>query len=218
MASMKRILAYLKSIIYWTLHEWQYSIIGLLGVAYALLFVFYSGTTECAVRINGMLLQLLGILTVAWGIYKTRKEFRHPSILTVWRQRFSRFPLFRKRSDTASGNAKMATLTSFGHGPDSFVAVPGAKIEERVKALEENLSKLYVNVSNLQIAIDKEFRKHANNLEQEKGIREKEDRNIYAKLEAAETGGLHISAMGTFWLFIGVIMSSMSNELAKWLI
>ena len=35
-------------------------------------------------------------------------------------------------------------------------------------------------------------------------------------LKGAETGGLHVSAMGAFWLLAGVTMGTIPDDLARW--
>jgi hypothetical protein len=37
------------------------------------------------------------------------------------------------------------------------------------------------------------------------------------KLEATGTGGIHISAIGASWLFVGVILSTAAVEIVQWL-
>jgi hypothetical protein len=47
--------------------------------------------------------------------------------------------------------------------------------------------------------------------------REAADKEIMSALEASSTGGVSISAIGALWLFVGVILSTASQELARWL-
>lgn len=63
--------------------------------------------------------------------------------------------------------------------------------------------------------MDQKFRSHADFLKREERTRAQEDQAIREKLEATETGGLHISAMGVLWLFIGVTLSTAATEIAK---
>jgi len=213
---MRKILLWLKSIFYW-LVEWRYFCLGLLVVAVPVFFGLGYGADEATIRITGMVLQLLGILTVAWGIHTTRKEFGHPSIFAVWHQRLSRFPSFGKRVVTGTAHITLPGMTGTGRPHPSVSAGPEATIEARVQALEENLQIVHDRVRQTQNEMDQGFRKYSEALKQEEQVRDKEDQNIRAKLEATETGGLHISAMGAFWLFVGVTMSTVPVELAKWL-
>jgi len=65
--------------------------------------------------------------------------------------------------------------------------------------------------------MDQRFRSHVDDLKQEERNRAREDQSIREKLEATETGGLHISVMGALWLFVGVTLSTGASEIARWL-
>ncbi len=211
---MRNILLWLKSIFHW-LVEWGYFCLGLLVVAVPVFFGLRYGANEAMIRFTGMVLQLLGIGTVAWGIHTTRKEFGHPSIFTVWHQRLSRFPPFGQRVVTGTTDITLPGMTFTGRGHTSVSAGSEATIEARVQAVEENLQIVHDRVSQTQNEMDQELRKYSEALKQEEQVRAKEDQNIRAKMEATVTGGLHISAIGAFWLFVGVIMSTDPFELAK---
>ncbi|HAL56329.1 MAG: hypothetical protein A2X96_12455 [Syntrophobacterales bacterium GWC2_56_13] len=214
---MKKTLAWLKSIVHW-LVEWRLFCFAFLVVAAPAGFIVFVDASETVIRITGMLLQLLGIGTVAWGIHITRKEFGHPSVFAVWRKRLSRFPPFCGRLVTGSAHITLSgggTVSARGYG--SLSAGPNPTIEARVQALEENLKLVNDRVSQTQNEMDREFRKQSDTLKQEQQVRADEDQHIRAKMEATETGGLHISAMGALCLFVGVIMSSVASELAMWL-
>jgi hypothetical protein len=62
--------------------------------------------------------------------------------------------------------------------------------------------------------MDEEFQKSADAMKREENSRQEEDKAIREKLEATGTGGVHISAIGASWLFVGVILSTGSAELA----
>jgi len=86
-----------------------------------------------------------------------------------------------------------------------------------VEALEKNVKYISDRIDRIQTEMDQNARAQQQVLEQEQQTRAKEDEELRAKLEATETGGLRISAMGALWLFVGVTMSTAAPELAKWL-
>ena len=65
--------------------------------------------------------------------------------------------------------------------------------------------------------MDEEFRKTAEALKNEEKTRQVEDNALHKKLEATGTGGVHISAIGASWLFVGVALSTASVEIAGFL-
>ncbi|MBU1706172.1 hypothetical protein KKG19_05625 [Patescibacteria group bacterium] len=213
---MRKLLPWLKSILH-SLVEWRLFFLGFLVVAAPAGFIVFVGAGEAAIRITGMVLQLLGIGTVAWGIHTTRKEFGHPSAFAVWRKRLNRFPPFVGRVATGSAHITLPAMTVSARGYGSIGAGANPTIDARVQALEENLKLVNDRVSQIQNEMDQEFRKQSNALKQEQQVRSDEDQHIRAKIESTETGGLHISAMGALWLAVGVIMSAIPSELAMWL-
>jgi hypothetical protein len=63
--------------------------------------------------------------------------------------------------------------------------------------------------------MDEELRKTADALKREAQSRQTEDTAIREKLEATGTGGVHISAIGASWLFVGVVLSTAATEIAQ---
>lgn len=212
---MRKLLAWLKAILHW-LVEWRLFCLGSFVVAAPVGFIVFVCAGEAVIRIAGMVLQLLGIGTVAWGIHITRKEFGHSSVFTVWRKRLNRFPAFGDNGATGSANITLPLMTVSGRGYSSVSAGTNPTIDARIQALEENLKLVNDRVSHTQNEMDQGFRKQTDVLKQEQQIRSDEDQHIRAKMELTNTGGLHISAMGALWLAIGVIMSSIPSELAVW--
>jgi hypothetical protein len=213
---MRKITPCLKDI-FSSLVERKYFCLGLLVVAVPVFLGLHYGADEAMIRITGMVLQLFGIGTVALGIHKTRREFGHPSIFRVWHQRLKRFLPFGKREVTGTAHITLPGVTCNARGHASVSVEPGATIEARVQALEENLQIVHNRINQAQNEMDQEFRKCSEALKHEERARDREDQKILSKLEATATGGLHISAMGALWLFVGVIMSTIPAELAKWL-
>jgi hypothetical protein len=212
---VKQLLAWLKAMYHW-LAEWRFFCLGLFAVVIPIGLIVLVCADESVIRIAGMVLQLMGIGTVAWGIHITRKQFGHPSIFTVWRKRLNRCPAFGNRGGTGSGSGTLPALTSNGYSGSSVSADTNQTIDARIQALEKNLRLVNDRVSRIQYEMGQEFLKQTASLMQEQKIRSDEDQHIRAKMESTSTGGLHISAMGTLWLVVGVIMSSIPSELAVW--
>jgi hypothetical protein len=179
--------------------------------------VLKYGRSESSIRIIGMVLQLLGILTVAWGIHQTRALFGHPSILTLSRQWLSRFPRYGASRKLIIADMTLPLMIGRARGHSWAHAGPDATLEARVEVLEKNLNDANQRINQAFEEMDQQFIKHSGTLETEQQIRAREDQNILSKLETTETGGLYISAMGALWLFVGVTLSTVSTELAKWL-
>lgn len=182
-----------------------------------LVFALRTSASEPTIRIMGLALQVLGIATVAWGIRETRALFGHDDLFTIAKKWFVRVPVYGGRVVSGSVNLTEGGDTAHFLGCVSSTASPNATVEERVSVLEKNVQHLNERIDEAQTEMDQGFRAQSSALEEEKHNRSNEDQLLSAKLEATETGGLHISAMGALWLFIGVSLSTASVELSAWL-
>jgi len=212
---MTKLVRWLRALFFWLL-EARIFWLALLVAGGAIACVTQPCVTEATIRIVGMLLQLLGIGTVAWGIRETRSLFGRPSLVELSRQWLGRFPRLTPISFTGTSSA-MLTLGGTAQGYGTASASLNATIEERVVALERNIHLLHERISGTQHLIDSGLRKQAEALKEEASKRAEDVQGVNAKLEATETGGLHISAMGALWLFVGVIMNSIPVELSEYI-
>lgn len=212
----RRLCNWLWAILHW-LFDARIFLLALFVAAGALLFAVRKGASEPEIRLTGLTLQILGITTVAWGIRETRALFDRPDIFTLAKKWFQRVPVYGGRVVSARSNMTLPGLKSHGRGYASSSASPTASVEERVSALEKHIQQLNRRIDDTQTEMDQGFRDQASALEKERQERSIEHQALSAKLEATETGGLHISAMGAVWLFIGVTLSTASVELSAWL-
>ncbi len=189
--------------------------LGVIGVALAV--CLRPHTPEPVIRLTGLVLQLLGIGTVAWGISETRALFGHPSFAARAKAWLGRFPLRRRNIVLAAGAGSIEMATAKARGHVARGAGPNPTIETRVDALERNIELIQERISGTEKEMDEEFRKAANALRDEQQTRQTEDQAILKKLEATGTGGVHISAIGASWLFVGVVLSTTGIEIAEWL-
>jgi outer membrane murein-binding lipoprotein Lpp len=184
----------------------------------AMLYVARKGFTEPEIRITGLVLQILGIGTVAWGIRETRMLFGRPDIFRLSRDWMRRFPVYGGRVVTGSVNITVPGATARAHSGGVSVSVgPNVTVQARVEALEKKVHYLNERIDQTQAKMDQKARAQRQALEQEQQTRTREDHELRAMLEVTETGGLHISLMGALWLFVGITMSTAAPELAKWL-
>jgi len=213
---MKLLIPWVKAIVRW-FAEWKYFWVALGVTIVALLLAVRPGTTEAFVRLTGLVLQLLGVVTVVWGIGETRALFGHPSIVAIVRSRLARFPRFKMQPVTANGNSTSPGNKASGRADVMDSAGSDSSIEARVMVLEKNLFRTNQRIEHAQREFDSEVRNSNLALQREIQERTAEDQAIRAKLEATGTGGVHISVIGALWLFVGVTLSTASQEIFKWL-
>jgi hypothetical protein len=215
-AQKTNFLAWVRALWSW-LTEPRYFWLAISVVAIALSFTLRRGVTEPEVRITGLLLQILGIGTVALGIRQTRALFGRPTLMAQFRTWLRRVPVYRGRVVSASMNLTVPGASVNARGYASAAARSNTSIEERVDALEKNLTVVTARIDEAQKEMYQRFRSHADNLRQEERLRAHEGQAIREKLETTETGGLYISAIGALWLFVGVTLSTAALEIAGWL-
>lgn len=197
--------------------EARYAWLAFGVIVIALVVSLRPGTPEPLIRLTGLILQLLGIGTVIWGISETRALFGHPSFAAKTKSWLGRFPLLRRNIVLAAGAGSLSAATCKARGYVTQGLGPNPTIETRIDALEKNMALIHERISSNEKELDEEVRKAAEALKNEERARQTEDNAIHEKLEATGTGGVHISAIGASWLFVGVILSTAGIEIAEFL-
>lgn len=190
-------------------HAWY----SLAIIAVALIISLCLYPTEPVIRITGLVLQLLGIGTVIWGISETRALFGHPSVVSKIKAWFGRFPLMRRNVVVSVEGASLAIGGGTAQIYQTHKAVDST-IEARLDSLERNVTLIHERITLAQKAMDEGLHKINESVKREEQSRKAEDNEIRKKLEVTGTGGVHISAIGASWLFVGIILSTAAPEIA----
>ena len=196
------------------LTEGKYIWIGLAPILIALLILLYVGTSERAIRITGLVLQLLGVATIIWGIQETRRLFGHVTLTTKVKGWFQRFPLLRRNVVVAVGGASAVAATDKVRAFATHGAGPNPTVDARLNALERNIALIHERITATEKDIDDGLAKIGEEFKTEVRARHAADEELHKKIEATGTGGVHISAIGASWLFVGVLLSTAAPELA----
>lgn len=204
----------LKAIIPW-LREAKYAWLLFVIIGGALFLSFRPHTSEFHIRLIGLVLQILGICTVIWGIGETRALFGHPSFTSKAKAWLGRFPLLNRGVFVAASNLAVTFSVGKARAYVTSGAGQNPSVENRLDAIEKNITSIHERIDQTYKEMDDEFRKVGEVLMQEKQSRQAEDNVIRDKLEATGTGGLHISAIGAACLFVGVVLSTLAPEIAK---
>ncbi|MGH8538597.1 MAG: hypothetical protein ACREXM_19680 [Gammaproteobacteria bacterium] len=206
----------LKAVWPW-LAEARYAWLSVAVIVIALVVSLRPHTAEPVIRLTGLVLQLMGIATVIWGISETRALFGHPSLTSKAKSWLARFPLLRRNVVIGVGGAALSAAVGKARGYGTHGPGPNPTIQTRLDALEKNVIAIHERITQTQAEMDEGFYKSADALKREEQSRLAEDTAIREKLEATGTGGVHISAIGASWLFVGVILSTASVEIAAFI-
>lgn len=165
---------------------------------------------EPRLRLTGLILQLLGIGTVAKGLHDTRKRFERRGLWESWRASRKRFPPFKADySYVGSGSVRLAgvgALTGFG---------TVSATTDRIGALERQVEQHDALIRGLQGRIEQESRERKTALDSERSERLVQDEVTRKKLEDEAAGGLHLEVMGVVWLFAGTVLATAPTEILK---
>jgi hypothetical protein len=189
-----------------------------LGVILAAgIVVLFVGINERTIRLTGLFLQLLGIATVIWGIELTRRLFGHPTLLGLAAGWLRQFPPYRRKVGFGAAAGSVALTGAKARMYVTSSPPQDATLEQRVASLEANIRHLNKRIDDGLNELDELQRLQTDALRKETQERTAEDAKIAGRLESSSTGGLHISAIGALWLFVGVILSTAAPEIAHWL-
>ncbi|GAB2719269.1 hypothetical protein [Comamonas sediminis] len=183
----------------------------------SLVVMWMCGWSEKAFRITGMFLQLGGVLTVVWGIVKTREDFQQPAVKTQFGVWFKQFPQWNPPPIVlspegvglvVSGRAHLVT----GSGPSIDRTVDG-----RLTHLEGIADKLERAHKELEILLLESDEKAKQALDAEVSRFTNLIAGVSKKIETTATGGVHVSAVGVVLLLVGTIFGGAAPELSQWI-
>jgi len=210
---MRKTISWLRRLSAWLLWEIRFFWVTILVLGVAVVVVVWW-PRENIIRYAGLGLQLMGILTVWWGIRETRKLFDHPTFWMQARRWFGRFPKYGGRVIGLVGSA-VATVNASARASVWKGAGASATLEKRVGVLEENLTRVRDDLAGFRKITEDDIRKQDKAIKHEEQARHTAVHEISEKLKVTETGGLHISAMGALWLLAGVTMGTIPTEIAS---
>ncbi len=177
----------------------------------------FPGTLEDRLRLSGMTLELLGILTVAFGLKEKRVLFQRPGLLDHFRSWLNSRPRLGAKPRTVSitGVGGIGSAGGVGRASVWRGTPPDATIEARLATLEANVLGLREEQSEIDKQLHEEIRNRNEALKGEREAREVATRELRTQLDTFGAGNLNIEAAGIFWLVLGVILATASPEVAK---
>jgi hypothetical protein len=206
-----KLASFLRWLLYEPRHVWLCVAICLSAT---LVVVSRGGCAEPVVRIVGLVLQVLGIVSVVWGIVETRGFFGMDSPLRVVMSWVARFPCRRRVLSGSIGAALTSTSATSARGYSSYPIDPSVPIEARLATLERNLPLVQDRITNLQGEFDRTVQSLKSQLHFEQKVRAALSEELRGHIKTFGTGGLHISAIGAAWVFLGTVFSTASVEIA----
>ncbi len=207
----------LKRLIHWLFVEPRFVWFALFPPVLAAVLALGLWQSERAIRVAGLILQLAGILTVAWGIVGMWRFFGLGQPLAPVRAWLDRYPLRRRTIVAAAFDSVDFNDAASARGHTSWPLKPTSPMEERVEAIEKNIPLMQDRISRTQIELDDAVRMLQGELRNIATRSNEQVQHVHSQVRALGTGSLHISAIGALWLFTGSILGTASQELHNWL-
>jgi hypothetical protein len=167
--------------------------------------------TELGFRVVGLLMQLVGVGTVAWNVGETKQLFGRPTTLASARQWLSRRPRFNATTVINLEAKAIAISGASGHIEMWSEANSDAALEDRFAAIERNQSFLRGEIRDLRREASENEARFKRKLTQEAATRSEADGALTKQLSASQTSGLHVSIIGLFYLVTGMVISTVPD-------
>lgn len=164
----------------------------------------------------GATLQVLGLVTVALGLNKTRRLFGRPGLVektVAWARKLP--AIFRKPKNVALKASAGAIAIGSARASVWVTPAPGASLERRVGAVERNLDQLKDNLQHARAELSQEIQELKSTVSRERKERAEADTSHEQKLAELAVGGLHIELVGLVWLLFGVVFGTLPQKSAQ---
>jgi hypothetical protein len=193
-------------------HLW----VALSGIAFAFAYCIYFGACERHFRWAGDVLQLGGVFSVVWGISKTREDFGHSSLWSAAASWIARMMPLRKVPHVTAALTGVETGGDVAsiHGTVSE-ATRDVSVSGRLLELENRVDQAHERITVVTHTMAADLSATRDVLASETQSLKAADAQLRAALENTATGGVHISATGAAWLFLGVFLSTWAIELDR---
>lgn len=187
--------------------------IGMFALVAISIILVKLGCGENYIRLLGMALQLCGVVTVAMRLRGSGRLFRKPTIRERIALYFDKFP--RRHGTTHILSAKgMSATVSIGRVKVRVSPSPDTPLERRVEMLEEKTNELFVEVDEIENNLRKQSDELTLKITEEITERKAGHRAFEEQLERAFIGDIHVDWWGVIFFIAGIILASLSPELA----
>ena len=213
MSYLKNLKRFLHANIIWLCKlksSWGY----VLPFAFLFFILFLPWDLASLVRYSGLALELLGIVTVAIGLKGKRELFKKPSFIEHIKNWWNQRPKWKSVAHTISLSSAAFSLSggsakiSIWHGPQD------ATVESRLESVEKNLLFIRDELKDIERDANTKHSKVVKEIESERHTRESSMQEIRTRLEDLAARDISFEALGVYWLFCGLVFSSLPSEIS----
>ncbi|MEE3501093.1 hypothetical protein [Acidiphilium acidophilum] len=164
-----------------------------------------------------MLLQVLGLVPIFKSILDLRHEFEYPgvfaSIKAAWRNR----PRFYPPPNNMVISGGIGSVRAGISACQSVESGPSDSLEYQIDAIRKTVKMLRDNFEQNKRMTANTIERHRQELNMETREQSVQLSGFARKMRSVHTSGLAWSASGAVWIGAGIVLSSMSIELHRWL-
>ena len=214
--NLKRHLNWLHAVLLWIAAARSVFMCLLVLIA-AFMFAFYSWGSEVSVRVSGYFLEMLGVSLTAVGLLRIRSHFGQAPLRELFIGWLHRFPKWKRdvvigvgavSAGIAGMKARLEVWT-----PDK----PDSPVDKRIEGILKNLQRLREAQAETENRLDALQQSHEDSRKAEAEARRNLESTLRADLESLHTDDIMMSLCGLVWLAFGLSMSTLSQEIVKWL-
>lgn len=166
---------------------------------------------------SGMVFELGGLYLVAMGLSDMRRLFGRPPVKAVVSGWFGRVADAFKPSNTVIvAVAESGSATAFAEVRATNNTEEEASLEQRLDALELNVKRIQAELDSKVQGLRQKIDTATESIGQESRVRQTGDQEITRKLEEIAVGGIHLEALGLFWVCMGLIETNIPEIISEW--
>lgn len=173
-----------------------------------------AGPSDFRLRAWAAFLQLTGAGIVFWDLTASARDLERPGVLA---NTFKWFKRLVKGYEVVSGTMAGSIVFSgklFGRAGQPPLP-PGAPLADRVKAIEDQITRIDGELSGLFKHIDETETKLAAQISEEASKREAAHKAIEETVKSAVIGNYASLMFGASWAVVGMVISAFSQDIAR---
>lgn len=172
--------------------------------------------SDFRVRLLGMVLQLVGILTVWLDLTAAARHFGKggPLSFFVSTWEWLKAGIFGSATIAVGASTTISADVLGGRAKGRQPIDPSAPVLERVTALEALAAQIDADLDSAFRVIDERTSELKSKISTEAAARERSINEVKRSLESTATGNYAPLAFGAFWLFVGVVLATLAPEIA----
>lgn len=192
--------------------------VSVLLVCFGMAWWTWLPHTQDTVRQLGLIYEVVGVLAVlievAQASAKNNLTPLYMRAAIYWRD----LPLMARKKITVSGAAGSSVAKASARARGAVGLPPNPTPEQRMVWLEKMIHWHDDVIDALDARIEAEERRRTDAIKAEASQREQAIAQVSSKIKDVEIGGLDLTMYGVGWLLVGMMLSTGTVEICRWLL